>query len=146
MENGCDMYKNYKHTSSSGFIFPQSTSASAMHTMAFSFELIDYGALYPIQFSIQQLRVNNGYPISRKQTITMQVSYPKNHIKCPWYHYVVFNSHQNAMWPILVDRLVIKKNISIPIKNKHLLNKKKTFKKKHFGGGISQRKNIGDML
>ena len=140
-------YKNYKHTSSTGFIFPQSTSASAMHTMAFSFELIDYGALYPIEFSIQQLNVHNGYPMSRKQTIRMQVSYPKNDIKCPWYHYVVFNSHQNAMWPILVDRLVINKdNICMPIKNKHLLLQKKTFKKKHFGGGISKRKNIGDML
>ena len=142
-----DIYKNYKHTSSKGFIFPQSTSASAMHTMAFSFELIDYGALYPIEFSIQQLNVNNGYPISRKQTIKMQVSYPKNDIKCPWYHYVVFNSHQNAMWPILVDRLVINKgnDIAIPVKNKHLLLQKKTFKKKNFGGAISRR-NIGDML
>ena len=58
-------------------MFPTSTSASAMHTMAFSFELIDYGALYPIQFSIQQLNVSNGYPVSKKHTIKMQVSYPK---------------------------------------------------------------------
>merc|ERR1712048_1398055 len=39
-----DAYKKYKHTSSNGFVFPTSTSASAMHTSAFSFELIDYGA------------------------------------------------------------------------------------------------------
>ena len=51
------------------------------------------------------------------------------------------------MWPILVDRLVISKgdDVQIPIKNKHLLLQKKAFKKKHFGGGISQKK-IGDMM
>jgi len=141
--------KGYTRISSTGFVLPRSTRAASMHLQAFSFELIDYGAMWPIEFSIQQLHTVNGYPMTRKQTIRLgPVSYPKKDYR-QWFHYVVLNSPQNAMWPVLVDRLVVnRENVMVPIRNKHLLFEKKTFKKKDFGGTSQRRtfKNIGNML
>lgn len=95
--------------------------------MACNFELIDYGALYPIEFSVEQLDLQTGLPISKKQSVKLQVPYPRDDIKYPWFHYIVFNSHQNAMWPIFVDRLVMNRNIEMPIKRGNLLITKKKF-------------------
>merc|ERR1712217_309366 len=43
-------YQEFKCISSNGFKLPRSTSSVAMHLQAFSFELIDYGAMYPVEF------------------------------------------------------------------------------------------------
>ncbi len=121
----------WRYTSDGEFSFPsESMAPSSMNsTLICSFELIDYGALYPVQFSVQRLSASTGKPISRKQTLSFSVPYPKDDIKYPWRHYVVFNSNQNGDCPILVDRLVVKRDIPLPIRNRHVLEMKK-FRKK----------------
>lgn len=105
-----------RYTSNGPFILPHRQELGANQHSIYSFEICDYGGGFPIIFKLQRLSPFNGEPLSKVESLSMQVCYPRDELKFPYYNYIVLNSNQLAKWPLLIDRLILRTQ-----QNSHIL-------------------------